>query len=121
MAAFYEDLVSPLTKQGEIDLAALGDLLQADTGDSQIQTWDWRFYDTQQRRTDYGVDPFEVANYFPLDSVLGGMFDLVQDTFGLEFREIQDPDVWHPDVRLFGIHDAGSGEELAHFYLDLFP
>ena len=94
---------------------------KTDTGDSQIQTWDWRFYDTQQRRTDYGVDPFEVANYFPLDSVLGGMFDLVQEMFGLEFREIPDPDVWHPDVRLFGIHDAGSGEELAHFYLDLFP
>ena len=121
VAAFYEDLMPPLTKQGEIELVALGELLQADTGDSQIQTWDWRFYDTQQRRTDYGVDPFEVANYFPLDSVLGGMFDLVQETFGLEFRETQDPDVWHPDVRLFAIHDAGSGDELAHFYLDLFP
>lgn len=121
VAAFYQDLIPPLTKQGEADIAAMAELLRADDGDSQVQTWDWRYYDTQQRRTDYGVDPFEVAEYFPLDSVLGGMFDLVQETFGLDFRELPDPEVWHPDVRLFAIHDAASGEELSHFYLDLFP
>ncbi len=121
VSAFYQDLIPPLTKQGEIDLSAMGELLRADTGDTQVQTWDWRFYDTQQRRTDYGVDPFEVAQYFPLDSVLAGMFELVEETFGLEFHEVPDPDVWHPDARLFAIHDAASGEELAHFYLDLFP
>lgn len=121
VADFYQDLIPPLTKRGETDLADLGELLSKDVGESQIQTWDWRFYDTQQRRTDYGVDPFDVAGYFPLDGVLAGMFDLVQETFGLEFREIADPDVWHPDVRLFSIHDAASGEHLAHFYLDLFP
>jgi Zn-dependent oligopeptidase len=121
VADFYQDLLPPLTKQGESDLSVMGDLLAADVGENQIQTWDWRFYDTQQRRTDYGVDPFEVASYFPLDAVLAGLFDLVQETFGLEFREIADPDAWHPDVRLFAIHDAESGEGLAHFYLDLFP
>ncbi len=121
VAAFYEDLRPPLTKQGEADLVVMGELLEKDIGESQIQTWDWRFYDTQQRRTDYGVDPFEVAEYFPLDSVLGGMFDLVQETFGLDFREMPDADAWHPDVRLFAIHDASSGEELSRFYLDLFP
>ncbi len=121
VSAFYDDLVPPLTRQGELDVAAMGTLLQADTGDSEMQTWDWRYYDTQQRRTDFGVDPFEIAEYFPLDSVLDGMFDLVQETFGLDFREVPDPDVWHPDARLFAIHDATTGEELAHFYLDLFP
>ncbi|HET9201960.1 MAG TPA: M3 family metallopeptidase [Acidimicrobiia bacterium] len=121
VASFYDGLISPLTKQGEADLSVMGDLLAEDAGEDQVQSWDWRFYDTQQRRTDYGVDPFEVANYFPLDGVLDGMFDLVQETFGLEFQEVADPDVWHPDVRLFAIHDAGSKELLAHFYLDLFP
>ncbi|HET7847155.1 MAG TPA: M3 family metallopeptidase, partial [Acidimicrobiia bacterium] len=121
VSAFYDDLVPPLTKQGETDIAEMAELLSADTGDTQVQPWDWRYYDTQQRRTNFGVDPFEVAEYFPLDSVLKGMFDLVQETFGLEFREVPDPDVWHPDARLFAIHDAETGEELAHFYLDLFP
>lgn len=121
VAAFYEDLIPPLSAQGKKDLAAIAALLEEDTGDSTVRVWDWRYYDTQQRRTDFGVDPFEVAAYLPLDAVLAGMFDLVQEMFGLEFREVADPDVWHPDVRLFAIHDATTGEELAHFYLDLFP
>ncbi len=121
VAAFYEDLTPPLVDQGIKDLAVMSQLLESDTGDTTVRTWDWRYYDTQQRRTDYGVDPFEVAAYLPLDAVLDGMFELVQEVFGLDFREIPDPDVWHPDVRLFAIHDDESGEELAHFYLDLFP
>ncbi|MGH8916089.1 MAG: M3 family metallopeptidase, partial [Acidimicrobiia bacterium] len=121
VSAFYEDLIPPLTMQGEIDLQAMGRMLEADAGDTQVQVWDWRYYDTQQRRTDFGVDPFEVAQYFALDSVLGGMFDLVQESFGLDFHEVPDPDVWHPDVRLFAVHDSTTGEQLSHFYLDLFP
>jgi Zn-dependent oligopeptidase len=121
VASFYDDLIPPLTRQGEIDLNVMGALLEADTGDTRIQNWDWRYYDTQQRKSDYGVDPFEVAQYFPLDQVLTGMFDLVQEMFGLEFHEVADPDVWHPDARLFAIRDAETGEELSHFYLDLFP
>ncbi len=121
VAAFYEDLTPPLTDQGVKDIAVMGKLLEADTGDTTVRTWDWRYYDTQQRRTDYGVDPFEVAAFLPLDAVLDGMFKLVQEVFGLDFREVPDPDVWHPDVRLFAIYDDESGELLAHFYLDLFP
>jgi len=121
VAAFFEDLTPPLTEQGRADLAVMGELLVADTGDTTVRTWDWRYYDTKQRRTDFGVDPFEVAAYLPLDSVLTGMFDMVQEVFGLEFREVADPEVWHPDVRLFAMHDDATGEELAHFYLDLFP
>jgi thimet oligopeptidase len=121
VATFYEELIPPLTAQGRKDIALMSELLAADSGDTTVRTWDWRYYDTQQRRTDYGVDPFEVAAYLPLDAVLTGMFDLVQEVFGLDFHEVADPDVWHPDVRLYAIHDKQSGEELAHFYLDLFP
>jgi Zn-dependent oligopeptidase len=121
ISEFYASLLPPLTEQGMADVGQMAALLQEEAGDDTVQVWDWRYYDTQQRKTDYGVDPFEVAAYFPLDSVLNGMFDLVQETFGLTFQEEDASEAWHPDVRLFSIADAASGEQLAHFYLDLFP
>ncbi len=121
IAEFYRDLLPPLTEQGKLDVGEMSKLLEEETGDSDMQVWDWRYYDTQQRKTDYGVDPFEVAAYLPLDSVLDGMFELVQSTFGIRFEEKGASAAWHPDVRLFSMSDAESGEELAHFYLDLFP
>jgi Zn-dependent oligopeptidase len=118
---FYENLLPPLTEQGKADVDEMADLLKQEAADDTVQVWDWRYYDTQQRKTDYGVDPFEVAAYFPLDSVLNGMFELVQETFGLTFQEEDASAAWHPDVRLFSMSDTASGEQLAHFYLDLFP
>ncbi len=121
VAEMYDELLAPLTAAAQREIEAIADLLEADTGDRDVQVWDWSYYDTQQRKTDYGVDNFEVAKYFPLPAVLAGMFELTSEMFGIEFVEIEDFDTWHPDVQMFAIVDKESGERIARFYLDLFP
>ncbi len=121
VSAFYDELLDPLTTRGKEEVAAIGELLRADTDDDVVRVWDWSYYDTQQRKTDYGVDNFEVAQYFPLPAVLEGMFQLTSEVFGLEYVEIEDFDTWHEDVQLFAMTDKETGEELGRFYLDLFP
>jgi len=118
---FYSSLSEGLETRGKEEVAAVSELLRADTGDTVVQAWDWSYYDTQQRKTDYGVDNFEVAKYFPLPQVLEGMFGLTSEMFGITFEEITEFDTWHDDVQLFAIHEAASGEEISRFYLDLFP
>ena len=117
----YDELRDPLTEKGEREKAAVAELLEADTGDTVVQGWDWSYYDTQQRRTDYGVDNFEVAKYLPLQQVLDGMFELTSEMFGISFEEITDFDTWHEDVQFYAMRDADTGAEIARFYLDLFP
>lgn len=117
----YDELTDPLTTAAQREIAEVAKLLEADTGDTTVQVWDWAYYDTQQRRTDYGVDNFEVAKYFPLPEVLEGMFELTSEMFGIRFEEITEFDAWHPDVQMFSIHEADTGEEISRFYLDLFP
>jgi thimet oligopeptidase len=119
--SFYDELVEPLTAKGKEEVAAMATLLAEDTGEDVVRVWDWSYYDTQQRKTDYGVDNFEVAKYFPLPAVLDGMFGLTSEMFGLEYVEIEDFDRWHQDVQLFATVDKESGEEIGRFYLDLFP
>jgi thimet oligopeptidase len=117
----YAELQGPLTAAARDELATVGRLLEIDTGDSMVQQWDWSYYDTLQRRTDFGVDNFEVAKYFPLPAVLDGMFEITSEMFGITIREIDEFESWHPDVQLFAIHEADTGEEISRFYLDLFP
>lgn len=118
---FYAGLRGPLTERGQAEIDAISALLEADTEDSVVRTWDWSYYDTQQRRTEYGVDNFAVAAYLPLPQVLEGMFELTAEMFGITLREIEEFDRWHDDVRMFAIDDVGTGKELSRFYLDLFP
>jgi thimet oligopeptidase len=117
----YDELYEPLSAGAEGEVAAVARLLEAETGDTIVQGWDWAYYDTQQRKTDYGVDNFEVAQYFPLQQVLDGMFELTSEMFGITIKRSDDFDTWHEDVQLYVMHEGETGEEIARFYLDLFP
>ena len=117
---FYELLLEPLQAAGRREVAHINRLLEADGEEGPTQVWDWRYYDNQIRRTEYGVDQMEVAGYFPLFRVVEGMLDLTGEVFGLEYRVVEAP-VWHEDVITYAVVDRASGELIAHFHMDLFP
>jgi len=117
----YEHLLPRLTSKGKEELRVMTRLLEQETRDRAFRSWDYRFYETTLRKTEFGVDPFEVAKYLPLPQVLEGMFALTGTAFGLEYEEIPEAFAWHGDVKLFRILDRASGAPIAHFYMDLHP
>ena len=70
------------------EFAVLQKLADADLDGDSIRSWDWMYYHTQQRRQDFGIDQNEVAEYFPLETVVDGMFEITGEVFGLEYREV---------------------------------
>jgi Zn-dependent oligopeptidase len=118
---FYADLVPPLEAAARQEIAELEDLARADGLIGGLQAWDWLYYDGRLSRERYGVDKNEVSEYLPLDAVIGGMFDLTGEVFGLDYRKVEDARAWHPSVELYEISDRASGELLARFYTDFFP
>jgi len=118
--AFLEDLRAKVRPKFEADLARMSATVAKGDPDG-VQYWDWRYYNSRQMLEEFQVDQAEVSKYFPLQRVLDGMFGITQEMFGLRYVEVEDPATWHPDVQLFEIRDAATGELLAHFYTDLFP
>ena len=118
--SFYAALLPGLSEIGQTELGKLTEMLRADGFEGELQSYDFRYYDTQLRRRDYGVDPTEVAAHFPLQQVLDGMLGLTGEVFGLRYRKIDRPS-WHRDVLAYAIDDANTGAEVAHFFMDLFP
>ena len=118
---FYRELLPSLAAQVRRELDRLGQMLHADGHDGPVTIWDWRYYDEALRRSEYGLDQNQVAEYFPLEPVVDGMFELTGEVFGLDYRLVEDARAWHPDVRLYEIRDRSSGDLLAHFYADLHP
>jgi thimet oligopeptidase len=88
---------------------------------AQLQTWDWRYFLNEIRKSDYAIDDEQVRAYFPADKVLAGMFQVYQTLFGVKFDEVPNTDNWADGVKLYTMHDAQSGKLLAKFYIDLFP
>jgi len=117
---FYRSLVAPLTEKARDEVISMEKMLAGDGEQGPLQVYDFRFYETQLRKRDYGVDPVEVASYFPLQQVVDGMLALTAEVFGVEYRRVTAP-TWHPDVITYSIHEKETGELLSHFHMDLFP
>jgi oligopeptidase A len=94
--------------------------LQAFAGQTPLRPWDIAYYAEKQRLALYDFDEEELRPYFPLESVLTGLFGIVQRLYGIVVEEVRELPVWDPSVRSFGIRDA-DGSLLGFFYADFFP
>ncbi|MGI8925396.1 MAG: M3 family metallopeptidase [Tepidiformaceae bacterium] len=129
---FLADLRARVALKAAADIESLRAAKEADTGaqgpatDGQraLAIWDWRFYHNRLLKTDFAVDDFAVAKYFPLEACLEGLFSVTQELLGVRYREAPEAPRWHADVRAFDIFEAeGEAPEapFARFYMDLFP
>ena len=116
VVSFLADLRERLARKVEADLA-----LMEEVNGGPVNIWDWRYCHDQLLQTRYAVDDFEVAQYFPLDACLDGLFAVCQRLLGVRFEARPDAPVWHEDVQAFDVFEADGDEAFARFYMDLFP
>ena len=86
----------------------------------ELEPWDVAYYAEKQRAALYDFDEEALRPYFPLDSVVAGLFDMVHRLYGISV--VQEPDVpaWDPEVRFYKVHDA-DGTFLGGLYADWYP
>ncbi|MBF6599126.1 MAG: Zn-dependent oligopeptidase [Dehalococcoidia bacterium] len=118
---FLVDLQAKLDAKAALDQPALAAAKLAHAGSAEVHVWDWWFYTNFLLKTEYAVDDFEVAHYFPLDRCIEGLFLVTQELLGIRYERAQDAPVWHEDVQAFDIFEAGGAAPFARFYMDLYP
>ena len=121
--SFLQNLKTGLQPKYDAELKEFRDLKNAETGDTNvvINSWDWRYYANQLKKTKYNVDAEQLRVYFPYQNVLEGMFKIYQRIFGLKFERVEAPYKWIDDLQLYTVTDAKTGEPMGLFYLDMFP
>ena len=92
---------------------------KGDANAQKIHSWESTYYTTLMLKEDYYVDDEAIKPYFELNRILEGLFTVAGQLFGIEFREVDNPSVWHEDVRLFEVYAQNA--LTGRFYLDLFP
>jgi oligopeptidase A len=117
---FLEDLrhkTEAYFEKENVDLAAF-------SGKTNLQPWDIAYYAEKQRSALYDFDEEALRPYFPLESVLQGMFEIVHRLYGISVLEKPGVPAWDPHVKYYEIYDASRprGYELVGaFYADWFP
>lgn len=126
---FYDDLIPVVKKKADQDQAELLEVKRKHTGDPNavLNVWDYTYYKGVLLKEKYAVDSEKVAEYFPMESVVQGIFDITSKLYGIEYRDVTSKaselgmPIWHPDVKLYEVWDKQTGKLLGRLYTDLYP
>jgi thimet oligopeptidase len=116
----YDRIIGPLTIKAQEEVALMTGMLWRDGHKGPLRDYDIDYYENEIIKKQFGIDHKKVEEYFPLDVVMEGLFDITGELFNIRYRLVDVP-VWHPDVTVYVIEDAETSEEIAMFYMDLFP
>ncbi len=133
---FVEKLFDRVKSRFGAEVTALHKF-KADTAGGTVdllEPWDASYWAEKQRKANYDFDEEALRPYFPIDSVIAGMFEITQKLFGLRIEErnaicktegLENPDnqpeVWHQEVKFYELFDATTDQQLGAFYADWHP
>ena len=101
-----------------------------------LEPWEVGYWSEKLKKDRYDIDDEDLRPYFPIQSVLSGMFELASRIFGLEIverstksgdttRKIEGDNepvsVWHSEVRFYDLLDDQENKLLGSFYADWHP
>ncbi len=110
--------------QSEISELAEFRALQAGEGVRALEQWEEGYWAEKLRQARFDFDEEELRPWFSITRVIRGLFQMAERLFGIRIAELEGdsrPDVWHPEVKVYEIHDVESGQHLGTFYVDWHP
>lgn len=118
--ALLRRLAVPAARNAEREQAALQAIIDAEESPFPLAAHDWAFYTEKVRQAEYDLDRTALRPWFEAERVLqDGVFRAATELYGVTFTERPDLPAYHPDVRVFEVHNA-DGSALGLFLLDLY-
>ncbi|MDG6774218.1 M3 family metallopeptidase [Thiomicrorhabdus sp. ZW0627] len=116
---FLRDLSAKSKPQAEKELAALKSFSKQELGIEDFQPWDVSYASEKLKASSLSLSQEVLRPYFPVKSVLTGLFTITETLFGVRVKEKTGVSVWHEDVRFFELVDEAD-KVIGQFYLDLY-
>lgn len=111
----------PALKVAKKEAADMQKIIDAEGGNFKLASWDWWHYAEKVKKAKYDLDETQLTPYFKVENVIGGVFNLASNLFGITFEERFDIPKYHPDVKTFEVKDAGNGSHIGILYTDYYP
>jgi thimet oligopeptidase len=121
---FLHDIYERARIKQEHELARITTTLPVSvtrTSDGLLKPWDIGFIKYTYKKEHFALDEYEIAHYFPADKTIQALFDIYQQFFGLTFKEVAVPGLWHPDVKALQVYRKQDDVLLGTLLLDLYP
>ena len=117
VTSFLSKLTKNATKAALRDIADIKDIAK-EFNITEPKAWDIPFLSEKLKKRRFNITDDEIKQYFPVNNVLNGLFNICKKIYGLTIYE-KKASTWHKDVKFFEIYDKKK-ELVGKFYLDLY-
>lgn len=117
---FLQTLWIQSLAKAKAEVAELQKMMNADKKGQKLEAWDWWYYTEKIRKEKFDLDEEELRQYFSMENVRKGAFDLTNKLWGLNFKKLDDMPIYHPEVEAFEVTNS-DGSLIGILYTDYFP
>ncbi|MGA8854327.1 MAG: M3 family metallopeptidase [Christiangramia sp.] len=118
--SFLNEMLEKAKPAAEKEYQELENFAKELDGIDKLQKWDAAYYSEKLKQKLFDLDDEKLKPYFKLENVIEGVFTVAQKLYGLNFKEVNDIDKYHQNVKTFQVTDE-FGENVALFYADFHP
>jgi len=112
--AFLRELAAHSRAAAELELAEMSEF-----AGTELEPWDVTFWLEKFKQDRFSISNEELRQYFPVDTVISGLFALAGRLYNVELVEDPSVETWHEHARYFTLREK-DGQPLGGFYVDLF-
>jgi len=95
-------------------------MIDREGGGFKLASWDWWYYAEKLRKEKYALDDTELRPYFAIENVRDGAFWVATQLYGLNFVQLREMPLPHPDAQVFEVKHA-DGSHCGVLYMDFHP
>ena len=118
VVGFLEDLANKSKPAAAKELAELKAFAEQEHGVTDLAAWDLSYYGEKLKQQQFDISDNELRPYFPIETVINGMFQVVEKLFSIQVQAVDHMPKWHDDARTYVI--KRNDKAIAYFYLDPF-
>ncbi|MEA2017089.1 MAG: M3 family metallopeptidase [Campylobacterota bacterium] len=115
---FLYELAKYSKDGAKVELEEVKELASKD-GCDDLQSYDLGYYSQKLKEEKYDIDEEYYRPYFEKNSVVDGLFDFLNNLFGIKFTKVDTPS-WDDKSVVYELSDSSKdGKTIARLYLDL--
>ncbi|AEM69762.1 Oligopeptidase A [Allomuricauda ruestringensis DSM 13258] len=116
---FLNELLEKSKPAAEREFAELEAFAKELDNVDRLEKWDSAYYSEKLKQKLFNLDDEKLKPYFKLENVINGVFKVAEKLFGLTFKEIDNVDKYHEEVKTFEVYENDNFISL--FYADFHP
>lgn len=117
--AFLEDIAHYAKPKAKAELHELYEFASNNFSVTNLNPWDYSYYSEKLKQHEYDLNSEQIKEYFPVETVFNGMFEIVNRLFGIQIKQNTTPQTWHEDVLVYDLVDD-AGTTTGQLFADLY-